>query len=110
MTGCSFTRSQRPRCSSSEPAPIPIYSCDKPWWRDSPDDMEELAEQSATVAHCRHVAAQPGVETEAAPGRMQRKHEHHDGEEDIFPRPLRRLAGPIDAEPQVQHEDDRETG
>src|SRR5262245_56558699 len=49
---------------------------------------------------------QPCVETEATPGGMEGEEEHHRGEEDVGPRPLRRAARSIDAEPEMQHEYD----
>src|SRR5262245_27630835 len=37
---------------------------------------------------------------------MESKEKHHDGKEYVLPRPLGGGAGPINAEPQVQHEYD----
>src|SRR5262249_48044499 len=60
------------------------------------------------LPHSGQVAAQPRIETEAAPGAMQREEKHHHRKEYVRPRPLRGTAGPINAEPQVQHEYDAE--
>jgi hypothetical protein len=67
----------------------------------SPDYIKQPAEETLSVPHSRHVAAQPGIEAEAATG-MQRKEEHQHRKEEVGPRPFRRTAGPINAEPQVQ--------
>src|SRR5712691_10438691 len=50
------------------------------------------------------MAAQPRIETEAAAGGMQREKEHDHRKEYVGPRPFRGIAGPINAEPEVQHE------
>src|SRR5499433_4360246 len=70
------------------------------------DDIEQRAEKALSIPHSCHVAAQPRIETEASTGGMQRKEKHHDGKEYVLPRPLGGGAGPINAEPQVQHEYD----
>ena len=72
----------------------------------SPDYIKQPAKEALSVPHSRQVAAQPGIEAEAATGGMQRKEEHHHRKEEVGPRPFRRTAGPINAEPQVQHEYD----
>src|SRR5262249_2893628 len=52
------------------------------------------------------VAGKPGSETEPGAGGMKRKKNHHHRKEYVRPRPLGGTAGPINAEPQVQHEYD----
>lgn len=58
--------------------------------RRSAGDVKQLSEKPRAVPDGGDVAAQPGVGSEAATRRMQRKEEHHDGQEDVRPRPLRR--------------------
>src|SRR5262249_16973240 len=70
------------------------------------DYIEQLAKEARSIAYRGDVTAQPCVEAEAATGGMERKHKHHDREEYILPWPLGGSAGPINAEPQVQHEND----
>src|SRR5262245_20720965 len=70
------------------------------------DDIEQRAEKALSIPHSCHVAAQPRVETEAATGGVQRKEKHNHRKEYVRPRPLGGTAGPINAEPQVQHEYD----
>src|SRR5215831_11162304 len=72
----------------------------------SPDHIKQLAKKALSISHRGDVAAQPGVETEAAARRIQRKEEHHHRKKYVGPRPLGGSAGPINAEPQVQHEYD----
>src|SRR6266851_6459324 len=69
-------------------------------------DVEQLAEQAGSISYRSNMAPQPGIETEAAPGGMEREHEHHDRQEHVGPRPFGGIAGLINAEPEVQHEYD----
>src|SRR5262249_11485689 len=72
----------------------------------SPDHIKQLAKKALSIPPRPDVAAKPGVETEAAARRIQRKEEHHHRKKYVGPRPLGGSAGPINAEPQVQHEYD----
>src|SRR5262249_57207173 len=59
-------------------------------------------------AHSGKVAAQQGIKAEAPTGGMQREEKHHHRKEYVRPRPFGGAAGPVNAEPQVQHEYDAE--
>src|SRR6266540_3281778 len=69
--------------------------------------LEHLPEYTGSIPHRRHVAAQPRIETETAAGSVERKQEHDHRQEDVGPRPLRRVTRLINAKPKVQHENDR---
>src|SRR5262245_32397451 len=69
-------------------------------------NTEQLAEETGPIPDCRDLAPKPGIETENAPGGVEREEEHHDRKEYVGPRPFRRSAGPINPEPEVQHEYD----
>src|SRR5262249_1151615 len=45
-------------------------------------DVQKLAEEAGSIPPRSDMPTQPCVETEAAPGRMEGKEEHHHGEED----------------------------
>src|SRR5262249_7213679 len=94
----AFTRVFDALLPAHDESPIPAFV--------SPDHIKQLAEKSFSIPYSRDVAAQPGVEAEAAARRMQRKEEHHHRKKYVGPRPLGGRAGPINAEPQVHHEYD----
>ena len=50
--------------------------------------MEQRAEKAPSITHRRYIAAQPGIETEAATGGVQGKEEHDDREEYVLPGPF----------------------
>src|SRR6516165_12137570 len=68
--------------------------------------VQQPPEEARALAHGRDVTAQPRIEPKASSGGMQSEHEHDDREEYVRPGPLRRVAGAIHAEPQMQHEHD----
>src|SRR6266849_7643398 len=70
--------------------------------------VEEFSKSAASVPDLGNVAAQPCVETEAAPGRVDCEQQHQCCEKYVAPRPLGRIAGFINAEPQVQHVEHRD--
>src|SRR5262249_5611747 len=70
--------------------------------------VEPRAEKALSIPHRRHVAAQPGIETEAAAGGVQGEEEHDDRKEYVLPRPFSGAGGLVNAEPEVQHEYDAE--
>src|SRR4030088_396759 len=57
---------------------MPVASADRSRLLKSAYGFEQLPDDADAISHRRDMPAQPSIETEAAPGGMDREHEHHD--------------------------------